>query len=338
MYKDISINVSVSEFCSLGCSHCFLGEERRKKEIIDFGLLDKFFQTLSREFDIIQVNWGGGEISQLGKDILRKVVDSYAFKDRKFYNKLYSMLVVPLDEEWLELIHRFNSMQISIDSYRKRNFYTKEYLEKIRGLKIDKSISYSPNKNDTYEFLDYCFSVAKQIDARIFHLGVLYTNNPDEIIPASKMIELFYYAKELSQKYGIELGFFDKQLRGSQYLEEKVGWSAFNCFNNGFYLKPNGRLSSCTIIEEYAKDFKQPVSVNMREVVFYDYQRIKEINKDFINSVFLNPHPECLECNFYPLCKGGCPFFRYLGKGKDIYCSYYKTIFSELLKEEKEGF
>ncbi len=335
MYKDISLNVSVSEFCSLGCSHCFLGNERGKKNLIDFGLLDNLFVSLSKSFERIQINWGGGELSLLGKDIFRKIVNTYAFKDKKFYNKLYSMLVPHLDKEWLELVHKFDSIQISIDSYRKRNFYTQEYLGKIRSLNLTKSISYTPHKEDSKEFLRYCFEVAKGIDASVFHLGVLYTNKPEEIVPASKMIELFYLALELSEEYEIELGFWGGEVEGFYYLDENVGWSAFNCFNNGFYIRSDGSMSSCTIIEEYAQAFIRPQSIDMTFLSNADYHKIKGVNMDFINTVFLKPHPDCLECNYYPLCKGGCPFFRYLGRGKDIYCFYYRVILDTLLKRER---
>lgn len=332
MYKDITINVSVSEFCNLGCSHCFLGDERYNKNTIDFDVLNGLFRKLDIEFNDIQINWGGGDISLLPEDVWERITDSYSFKSEKFYNKLYSMLLERSDK-FREFVEKFDEVQVSIDKYRKKNlFEDKSYIDRVKSYNIKKSISYTPNKSDDREFLEYCFDVAKRIDAKIFHLGVLYTSNYEEIVPAQKMIELLDIAIELAEVYDITLGVFEG-LDG--YSSDNIGWNAFSCFNNGAYVKSNGEITSCTILQKLT-DIKVPTG-DIRSLKEFDYLKFKGVNKGFIEDMFLKPSSECLECDYYPLCKGGCPFFRYLGSGKDIYCSFYKKLISETLKRLKDN-
>ena len=50
-----------------------------------------------------------------------------------------------------------------------------------------------------------------------------------------------------------------------------------------------------------------------------------------IRGFFIRGRPGCLDCEYYPLCMGGCPFFSLFGEGgKDIYCSVYRKIFEIL--------
>jgi len=338
MSRYISINLSLSNFCNMGCSHCFLGEERKDKTALTYKEINETLTgLLNKGFTYINVNWGGGEIMALGKKFFKEnIINAISFKERdKFYNKLYTMIPVSLDEEWLEIINNFDSIQVSIDKYHimtgKGNYDA--LIDKLNQITIEKTVSYTPSHFDTKEDVESFFKFAKDSGVSVFHLGFYYPYGNKNPIPVERMIEIFEWCLEFEKKYGLTLGFF-QNLDGDDYIENYTGWTAFHCFDSGFYITPKGQVTSCQIINGNYLDLGVP-NITLKEFLEKDYLGIKDINKPFMKSFFFK-NSDCLDCQFLPLCKGGCPYFTYLGNGKDIYCNYYKMVFSEMIKRYKE--
>ncbi len=325
-----SLNVAVNNYCNLGCSHCFLGDERKNRETLNIDKLEKM-QFSPPEGSKIQINWAGGEIMSLGKRFFReKIISSRFFRERdKFYNKIYTMMPV-YDEEWKEILHKFDEFQCSIDIYHMaRMKYDKKYIENIRSLNLPKTVSFTPSNDDNYDTMNVYFNFAKEIGAYAFHLGMYYPDlkKGEKPISVEKMIELLEIAIELEKKYDLPLGFFrEKQ------IEHNLGWTAFYCFDKGFYIQPNGIVTSCPIIDANIENYNILNKVKLDEFVKMSNEEVLKINEEIQKTFYMQRYdPECISCKYYTLCKGGCPFFTYIGNGHDIYCKYYKRVFDEII-------
>lgn len=314
------IHVVTTNDCFFNCSHCMV--HKNKEELT----MDKIKDIISfaKKYHY-NINWGGGEILKRGKSFLKQIVKYF---DDSISNTIYTTLHIRLDDEYIQCLNKFDEIMVSIDSYRLAlpEYNIKLVLDNVKRLSIPKkTVSYTPAENDSFKEYETYYLMAMDIGVDVFHIGFLYPSANKKLISPSKYLEILEAFYSLDEKYNKRIVAYFKDV--SLKPTDNFGFRAYDCFRGGIYLSADGKVSSCMIGEITAKRIGIPFTS------FNDFMQnptnFFELNLKFIKKEFLSiQNNECLVCEYYTYCMGGCPYFRsFSGGGKDIYCSVYKKIF-----------
>jgi radical SAM protein with 4Fe4S-binding SPASM domain len=320
--------LAVTNSCPLHCSHCFLGDKGAQltMSLQEAEAIVTKVMSLSNR---VGFGWSGGEILALGKEYMSGLASLPCFRDQRATNGLLSTLSIELDSEWVEIIERFDTLMISLDSYHrerlgKRMQGSLSNMERLRVKK--KEAAYTPSPGDTEIDLEDFYLMAMDAGAEIFHLDFLYAQNP--IPPGFYLMAIDKILHLRESRKGPELGFFRGKI-SSLHHRVSAGFRAYDCFKGGGYFSMEGVFTSCYILYRQLRGLGVPW---MKTHQFLQSKcSITSMNDRFIRDFFIKGRPGCLDCEYYPLCMGGCPFFSLFGEGgKDIYCPIYRKIFEIL--------
>lgn len=318
--KNKQIHLVTTNRCFFNCKHCCGAKNTSELPVDTILSLIEYAKKNCADMD-----WGGGEILVRGKSFLKTITEEF---DKKTINTLYSTLHIPLDDEWIELLNRFNRLMFSLDSYRLsiQNYDISLVLKNVKRLSIEQKIaSYTPCLQDSQKEYKKYYLLASDAGAKIFHIGFLYPSQHYGLLSAKKYIETIEAFCNLQAKHGgPEVGFFAVD---SFKPNEAFGWRAFDCFRKGLYVSADGLVSSCAADTFAPQKINVPVTT-VREF-FNNPEQLFEQNRKFVEENFFKVSKKCLNCNYYSFCLGGCPYFRSFSEnGVDIYCEVYKFIFS----------
>jgi len=313
------------------CSHCFLDRSVKTNTTLPKETVAKIVQKLCEDKNQKSINWGGGEPLKTGKEYMKYITDLECFDDEKTQNLLYSTMLIKLDEEWANILNRFDCAMFSLDSYRKlqKGFNIELALSNLSRLSIKKEISYTPHIQDTEADVEQYYIKARDLGAMRFHMGFLYA---DELIPPDIYIRFIDKLVSLEAIHTTpKIGFFSEKEKYSGKLKSAVGWRAYDCFTRGLYFAQNGIVTSCYIMLSRGMD----VPIMTVEDFLNGAGDPNVLNKDFVPEFFLHKTGSaCSECDYYSLCVGGCPYFTKRSQtGQDYYCDVYKKIFGHLVAE-----
>jgi radical SAM protein with 4Fe4S-binding SPASM domain len=303
--------------------------DKRKPVTIELATVEKVLAKILSADNFYTINWGGGEPLLLGKEGMRKVVSMGSFNHPKTINMIYSTFQIDLDASWKEILDRFDGVMFSLDSYRKLQprFNAELGLKNIRNLDAEKIISYTPRTSDTKDDLENFYLRALEVGASSFHMGFLYAQN---LIDPALYISLFDHLLFLRDKYnGPEIGFLHNVKRFGGNPACSVGWRAYDCFTKGMYLSHDGIVTSCFIMLNKGYD----VPYIRIEDFLSGESDIEALNAEYVRKFFFATRSsKCLDCEYYALCMGGCPYFTMRSADNvDYYCSTYRRIFEVLL-------
>jgi radical SAM protein with 4Fe4S-binding SPASM domain len=323
---DFSYSFVLTNACNLRCSHCFLGDKRNTKSILDINDINLLTNKAMSESRMPTFNWGGGEPLILGKKYMSDLVSLKCFDSQNVRNTIYSTFHIDMDKDWREILNRFDSVTFSIDSYRTqiKSYNLKKAICNLSHINAEKVISYTPSQGDTDKTIEHFYFIARDIGASVFHVGFLYNDynllHPDIYIRAINKVF------DLQSKYKSPVCGFHKD---TDNIYHSIGWRAYDCFTKGAYIC-EGIITPCYIL--YSKGYKVP-SVTVRDYLEGRVD-IKTISKDFVNSFFFNRPTKCTDCEYYVLCMGGCPYFLWKSGGNiDIYCDVYRLIFGKIIRQ-----
>jgi radical SAM protein with 4Fe4S-binding SPASM domain len=282
----------------------------------------------------VSFGWSGGEILTVGKEYMDNLTSLSCFRDHRVTNGLLSTLFIDLNSEWVEILERFDSLMISLDSYHREKLGRQmgRSLSNMERLLVKKKqVAYTPSPKDTEADLEDFYLMAMDAGAEVFHLDFLYAQNP---IPPGFYLKAIDKILQLQERRrGPKLGFFQREDYFSNY-RTSVGWRAYDCFTGGGHFSPEGVFTSCYIL--YRQRGEKAVPWMKTHEFLEGKSSITSLNEKFIRDFFIRGRPGvCLDCEYYPLCMGGCLFFSLFGEGgKDIYCSVYRKIFEILTSKE----
>ncbi len=126
----IGISIDVTNRCNLKCKHCYFFQQNHKEELGNEDLLNKIRKIKDKYPSIIHASWVGGE-PLLRKEVVEKGLKLFPF------NMVVTNGSIELPK-WNNCV--FN---VSVDG-------TKEYYEKLRGLKIYDKVKKHANRNDIH--------------------------------------------------------------------------------------------------------------------------------------------------------------------------------------------
>ncbi|MEW6587418.1 MAG: SPASM domain-containing protein [Nitrospirota bacterium] len=327
MRDNSAYNIVVTNDCMIRCGHCFM--DRKAVKSLDLDTV-KAITAKILSFDRTQdINWGGGEPLILGRGYLRGIVSLECFEDPGTRNLLYSTYQIQLDNDWIDILNRFHALMFSIDSYRRAQtaFNSELALANLTKLSPKKHVSYTPMVGDTPGKVAQYYEQALDIGAEMFHVGFLYSRR---LIPPATYLRLIDDLLDLQVALdGPEIGFFHKSHAFGGDYKSAVGWRGYDCFDKGTYFSHDGIVTSCFIM--YSLGFDVP-HIRIEEFLSED-KSLFELNRKYVAEFFIRSRAgTCLECSYYTLCMGGCPYFTSRSEtGVDYYCEVYKKIFGILL-------
>jgi radical SAM protein with 4Fe4S-binding SPASM domain len=251
---------------------------------------------------------------------MREITLFDCFRNPSVSNTLYTTLQIrDFDREWADILNRFDTVIISLDSYRRKltNYDEELMIANLAKLEIDKTVSYTPTLEEFY-------IKAHDTGASRFHMGFLYGK---DLLPASLYIDYLERLAKMQAIYGIpEIGFFPSG-KGAT-MNALTGWTAYSCFTSGVFISPDLTMTSCVPL--YYEGYPGLVDITGAQFINED-RHFHSHNAPLIRKFFFQDiRSECAGCDYYGLCKGGCPYFSRI-QGRDIYCQVYKMIFSHLL-------
>ena len=180
---------------------------------------------------------------------------------------------------------------------------------------------------DTSEKVAGYYAQALDLGAEMFHVGFLYSR---KLIPPGTYLRLIDDLLNLQvSSDGPEIGFFHKYHAFGGNYKSAVGWRGYDCFDKGVYFSNDGIMTSCFIM--YSRGFDVP-HIKTEEFLSED-KSLFDLNRKYAADFFIRSREgRCLECSYYTLCMGGCPYFTARSEtGTDYYCEVYKKIFEILL-------
>jgi len=335
----VKLTIFLTYECLFSCSHCFVRKGGYfPNSRLSIEELDTLFKVLRKYFTEFDVGWGGGEVYCLGKEFMKRLVESEFFNKEGVVNTLATTLCYPIDSDWIDILNRFKFIITSIDrSHQKnRNFDIRRIKENIEKLSIPVYISYTPHLEDDEAYIDFIFSEfsgVKNVKSILF--GMLYTK---DFLPISHVIKLFTYFEKKLEEYGMSSLWTDV----SEYTPFP-SWIGYNCFANALFVSKEV-VTPCYPLYAFKNLIPYKFQNEIPVISFKDFldnpEKLFSMTENFVKEYYLsveNFPEECRRCRYYGLCRRGCPFFAIETNKREYYCPLYQRAFEIYFKKLKGG-
>ena len=320
----LTVYLKPTNFCNVGCSHCYLPEEvRADKSKMDDNTLHKVMGFLkemkkSGNHEQIFLIWHGGEPLILSPEYFwnaGRIIDQYFSSDELI--EAVQTSLIPFKEEFIELVHTrwrgeigssmdFNARRIknSTESYQKL-WMSKVNLARENGIFVIPGIT--PNKQDCYN--------AKEIfnwfvERDFFYISLdRYSNFNGDLPEISSnrehsqfVIDLFdlsieYYKKNGKTPY---IRTISAAISGIIYDIPGDRWGG-SCQSDFIVINPDGKLNNCPDKDSFEDSYGN---------LFNGFESFQSspLRKKWIRLQQVGHRiDECFECENANWCKSGCP-------------------------------
>lgn len=326
----LSLVIAPTTGCNFACPYCFEGEKedkRMSKEVIND--LISFIQS-SKDIPKIDITWYGGE-PLTAFDIMKEIVSRIK---NECSQKIISQSIVTngylFNDKVIEFMkeEKFTSIQITFDGTEEHHNMTRY----LRGsgkptygrimANVEKLISKMPestkislriniNKDNDEDFAAMFKEIKQKYSNHRVHVypGFIRESNVDNSKMCFKSLsgESKYKFYQKVANTGLMVDFYPKRQHKGCMI---------SCANS-FIVGPEGELYKCW------NDFNHP-----ERIVGYLKDK-KMINTSLIGKysyeATIYSDPKCKECKLFPVCDGGCGWFRYQntieGKNYDV-CTF----------------
>ena len=316
------IYLKPTNFCNIGCDHCYIPIEMRDRKHLmsdevlvhaaqTFGEMKKFYGQ-----ENVSILWNGGEPLSVSRSWYENASE---ILDRHLGPHTQSMQtsLIPLRREFLPYIHtrmcdsirvgfNFNSRKIngSWKSYESL-FMEKVTLVREEGIDIDLAITVSQQEIGHQDAIVQWFSLNGFHKFRSERYTEIAVNDPNYVGNreiSDWNIGLFDVlmtrirdGKQPIAEYNITAG-IKVVLSG----ERSHRWGP-TCTSDFFVVEPNGDVFNCT--DKVGKE--RPMGhVSMGwEGLLTSPERLRMIQEHSIDGM----ESYCLECEYFEVCRGGCP-------------------------------
>ncbi len=343
----------VAMACNLNCGYCFYSKQARKKKVMS----DEVLRTLIREVcnhnsDTARFYWHGGEPLLAGLEFYEKVIalqQTFKKPHQEVFNGLVTNATL-IDRKWA-VFFRDNKFGIGVSLDGPREIHNRYRLfpngqgsfdRVMEGIKILKKagvdfhilcVITNPTTKDPKKLFDFfaeekiteinlipaigiqsddgisfkeSVSPQRYVDflIQIFNLW-LEQNNPDlKILPLESIVRVF-------------LGLSQEDCRFAGECEKSIvvdfNGDIFPCCTYGYR-----EFSTLGNISE-------GIEVIISSKAFGSF-------KNHLQTI----QEKCSSCQWYRICRGGCPFHHYLGKGRNIFCEDFQRLFVHIQQKLKE--
>ncbi|RPJ63560.1 MAG: radical SAM protein [Dehalococcoidia bacterium] len=350
--------IKTTSACNLSCDYCYIQSYNNgisnkvmplkitTKIIKDYTQLATDFGTADEEENTLYLFWHGGEPTLAGKTYFTEVLNIEKYFSTSPHNIKNGIVTnaISLDIDWVNFLKENDFMvSVSLDGpeqihnlHRKYPNGNGSFNEVMRSLKllqeydvpfgllnvITKDLAAQPQL-----FFDFLISQNLQDIALI-----PYQKSDDFLLPndwADFMISLFDLWFDLDNpKFHIRdftniiSGIFDRPKTLCEYN---------NCLINHLCIDTNGDVYICDM-------FIGNSNMLLGNITETNFKDLLESDKYiYLQNATKNHHEECLSCEYFRICGGGCFYRRFISPhgiaGKDIYCAARKKLISHILQK-----
>lgn len=315
-FETLELVIAPTTFCNFACPYCFEGEKQNKrmsKEIINelVPFINKFQSTKK-----LNITWYGGE-PLLAFDIMKDIVTKIK-SDSGIIISSQSIVTngYLINDEVINFMktNDFESIQISFDGIREHHNQTrnlkgngKPSFDKILA-NVERLVTEMPdntkivlrvniNKKNEGDFSIMYKSLSERFLGKkvVIYPGFIREEGKgnNQMCYSSLFGQSrFDFYKKIAAK-GIIVDFYPK-------LQDKC---CMTCRNNSFIIGPEGEMYKCW------SDFNNPDKIvgNIKDKSMTNPQLLSR----YVYDATLYNDPKCKECKLFPICDGGCSWFRY---------------------------
>ena len=351
----ITAYVKPTNFCNVGCTHCYLPEEVRANKFLmtedRVREVARFVKDMAmvQRHDSAHILWHGGEPLTVPIDWYYKAND--ILKEELGYNYIQSMQtsLIPLRKEHIKMFKDFMEYQVgtSIDFSQRMLKGKVENYHKLWMTKVDMAREEDilvlpgvvPTRNELGRekdivqfFMDRNFKMFN-ID-RYNQYNTFFPDRPSNLEHSKFLIGLFDALMENLELKGWSpfVNAISGAMTGILYDQGGDRWGT-TCMTDFVVIEPNGNLNNCTD----------------KATVEPSYSQLEDGYKEFARSHFRKKwvkiqtidHKEnhCRKCENASWCRSGCPITpNGIINGEDE-CSGYKTFINhvrEFIKKNGE--
>ena len=332
----MTINIGLTERCSLNCKHCFA----LKRNIdMDKQTLDNTIDFIAHRFKILreynltrEVEFMGGEVGLVDPALIEYTIDrlNALTNSTDIKYKTYTNLTYNLTDNHIKAFKRLDEFGTSYDYAIRFNTMKKEALWRTNlqkcienGLNPSCSICATNTLITTVTpqmFMDYLMALGLK-EYTITLLSYPCDGRKDYDKPVNRdcdkwLYEVFLLYEELKKaSYAINIFLFEAirdAVRGNSYSDFQR-----SCQKQKLSIAPNGDVSQCIFTQ--AKPFYNVNTKKLNQNVF----------ENWVAAECKIPEP-CKKCKYFKYCKGNC----HLTEWDETGCISQKLIFEHILKEE----
>lgn len=312
----LSLVIAPTTGCNFACPYCFEGEKedkRMSKEVIND--LISFIQS-SKDIPKIDITWYGGE-PLTAFDIMKEIVSRIKIECSQ---KIISQSIVTngylINNKVIEFMkeEKFTSIQITFDG-------TEEHHNMTRCLKGNGKPTYGrimANVDKLVSEMPECTTISLRINinkdndedfAAMFKMiNQKYPNHRVHVYPGfirednSDNSQMCFKSLSGRSKYNFYRRVADGGLMVDFYPKRQHK-GCMICNSNSLIVGPEGELYKCW------NDFNHPERI-------VGYLKDKKMSNtsligrySFESTIYSDP--KCKDCKLFPVCDGGCGWFRY---------------------------
>ncbi len=352
----ITLIIKTIEKCNLACDYCYESQNLNKADLVSQELIDMLVQRLrDSHYGRIDFNWHGGEPLICGQDIYE-----YAFSQQKKLRNNNSNRMITnrfqtnsllVNDKWCEFFTDHNvEVSISLDGpefiHNSHRFYHNQQgsfnhvmkaIERLSKMKVPFSILCVVTIDSipfVVEIYNFFRDIVKTNTDLIRHIDFLPCYKVNEggkqlnqlSLPKNKfadfMIQLFdFWFADDDTAFCIP--FFEEII--AIYLGRKANLCNLKRGCKSFItIQPNGDAYPC----DYFEGIPEFRLGNIFAQSFVDMFQSQAYQR-YLNQVVAYP-TECIRCEWFRVCQGGCAYESFLTRDVNYFCSDYMRIYDHI--------
>lgn len=312
--------------CNLRCQYCFYEDEITRREVSDYGMmtvetLEVVIQkTLSYSTKRCSFLFQGGEPTLVGLSFYEKVIEfqkQYNIHHLEITNSIQTNGTL-LDERWVQFFrdHQF-LVGLSLDGNEKTHNY---YRNKKDGTGSFKEVMRAAQLLKQYEVpFNILTVVTDQLALNIKEVYQFYRSQHfqylqfipclDLLATGKRYLEVECYGQFLNHLFDLWLeDIHDQRVVSIRYFDDLINilcqqfpttCGMLGRCGNHYAIEANGNVYPCDfyVIDEYELG-------NIKNLQWGELEQSR-VKGGFNDSILIKPK-ECLSCQWYRLCYGGC--------------------------------
>jgi len=344
----------VAMACNLNCRYCFYSKQRRKKRIMS----DEILRTLIREIcennsDEARFYWHGGEPLLAGLEFYERAI-VFQQKLKKPGQEIFNGLVTNgtlIDREWAGFF-RENNFGIGISLDGPSEFHNRYRLYPNGQGSFDKvmeGIGILKEEKVNFHVLCVITNLTAQNPKELFNFFVKEKISEINLIPAIgiQTEEGISFEESVDPRHYVDflINIFDLWLeqdnphlkilplesivRAFLELPQEDCRFAGEC-EKSIVVDFNGDIFPCCTFGYRGFPKLGNISEGLETII--SSESFKNL-KNHLQAI----QEKCSPCRWYKVCKGGCPFHHYLGKGHNIFCEDFQRLFGYISQKLEDN-
>lgn len=320
----LSLTIAPTMACNMRCPYCFENKTgKRMSPEIQSGLVDFIGAQLDadRNIQAVSVVWYGGEpllekktIYSLSEKIITicnqrnlkydaTVVTNGALLDLETAKKLYHECMVRKVQITIDgLPEKHNARRIFADGTGSFDIIINNIEECRSFLPISIRVNVDQsNLTDVEPLTKFLLEEKRWTDNP--HVYIAHVTNYDESCKGSPCLQMNAFA-DIFQKFQNTLYSCNRNLVSNSFFPgRKSSFCGGECLNN-YVIDPEGYMYNCWVV--IGEHTRASGHINAPFIV----------NSEYFRWLSGDLPAQCEECEYLPMCMGGCPYFRMEHNGK----------------------